>query len=71
MAIHENLTRVPKHQLREMGWIKARELAKVARREGQQSESAPWCTKRRKKEEFKREVDQHRLRPDWLLNSLK
>jgi hypothetical protein len=34
MAIHENLTRVPKQQLREIGWTKARELAKVARREG-------------------------------------
>jgi hypothetical protein len=34
MAIHENLTRVPKEQLREIGWTKATELAKVARREG-------------------------------------
>jgi hypothetical protein len=35
MAIHENLTRVPKQQLREIGWTKATELAKVARREGE------------------------------------
>ena len=45
MAIHENLTRVPKQQLREIGWTKARELAKVARREGERFESAPWVHK--------------------------
>ena len=61
MAIHENLTRVPKQQLREIGWTKARELAKVARREGQGFESAPWVHKAQElpKEEFKREVDRH------------
>jgi hypothetical protein len=61
MAIHENLTRVPKQQLREIGWTKARELAKVARREGQQFESAPWVHKAQElpKEEFKREVERH------------
>src|SRR5215470_14619464 len=61
MAIHENLTRVPKQQLREIGWTKARELAKVARREGEQFESAPWVHKAQElpKEEFKREVERH------------
>ena len=34
MAIHENLTRIPKRQLREVGWSKATELVKVARRDG-------------------------------------
>jgi hypothetical protein len=58
MAIHENLTRVPKQQLREIGWTKATELAKVARREGERFESATWVHKARAlpKEEFKREV---------------
>jgi hypothetical protein len=61
MAIHENLTRVPKQQLREIGWTKARELAKVAQRDGEQFESAPWVHKARAlpKEEFKREVERH------------
>ena len=61
MAIHENLTRVPKQQLREIGWTKARELAKVARREGPRFESAPWVHKAQElpKEEFKREVERH------------
>jgi hypothetical protein len=61
MAIHENLTRVSKQQLREIGWTKARELAKVARREGERFESAPWVQKAQAlpKEEFKREVERH------------
>jgi len=61
MAIHEHLPRVPKQQLREMGWTKARELAKVARREGERFESAPWVHKAQvlPKEEFKREVEKH------------
>jgi len=58
MAIHEQLTRVPKQQLREIGWTKARELAKVPRREGEQFECAPWVHRARElpKEGFKREV---------------
>ena len=61
MAIHEHLTRVPKQQLREIGWTKARELAKVARREGERFESAPWVHRAQElpKEEFKREVERH------------
>ena len=34
MAIHEHLTRIPKRQLRQVGWSKATELVKVARRDG-------------------------------------
>ena len=61
MAIHEHLPRVPKQQLREMGWTKAKELAKVARREGERFESAPWVHKAQAlpKEEFRREVEKH------------
>jgi hypothetical protein len=61
MAIHEQLHRVPKHQLKEVGWTKATELAKVARREGQRFESAIWLHKARAMhtEELKREVEKH------------
>jgi len=61
MAIHEHLTRVPKQQLREIGWTKATELAKVARREGERFESATWVHRAQvlPKEEFKREVERH------------
>lgn len=61
MAIHEHLTKVPKHELKEVGWTKATDLAKVARREGQRFESATWVPKARSmpKEEFKREVERH------------
>ena len=61
MAIHEHLTRVPKPQLREMGWTKARELVKVARKDGAEFACAPWVHKAKElpKEEFKREVERH------------
>ena len=44
-----------------MGWTKATELAKVARREGQRFESAIWLHKARSLETgaFKREVERH------------
>lgn len=61
MAIHEHLTRIPKPQLREMGWVKARELVKVARRDGPAFTCAPWVHKAKElpREEFQREVDRH------------
>ena len=61
MAIHEHLPRIPKADLRSMGWTKARELAKVARREQQGFDCAPWVHKARElpREEFKREVERH------------
>ena len=61
MTIHEHLTRVPKPQLREMGWTKARELVKVARKEGEEFVCAPWVHKARElpREQFRREVERH------------
>jgi hypothetical protein len=61
MAIHEQLPRIPKVDLQQVGWAKATELAKVARRDGQRFESATWLHKARElpKEEFKREVLKH------------
>jgi hypothetical protein len=61
MAIHEHLTRIPKRELREVGWTKARELVKVARREGSEFDCAPWVhmAKELPREEFKREVERH------------
>jgi hypothetical protein len=61
MTIHEHLTRVPKPQLREIGWTKARELVKVARRDGPQFACAPWVHKAKAlaREQFQREVERH------------
>jgi hypothetical protein len=61
MVIHEHLPRIPKAELRSMGWTKARELAKVARRERQGFDCAPWVHKAQQmpREEFKREVERH------------
>ena len=61
MAIHENLTRIPKPQLREVGWSKAVELVKVARRDGESFDCATWLHKAKgmPKEGFKSEVERH------------
>jgi len=61
MTIHEHLARVPKHQLREVGWTKATELVKVARRDKERFDCATWVHKAQAlpKEEFKREVARH------------
>jgi hypothetical protein len=61
MAIHEHLPRIPKAELRLIGWTKARELTKVARREREGFDCAPWVHKAHElpREEFKREVDRH------------
>ena len=59
MAIHEHLPRIHKVELKSMGWTKATDLAKVARREVRSSIVQPGCTRlsRTAQEEFKREVE--------------
>jgi len=61
MAIHENLTQVSKHALREVGWSKAIELAKVARRDRKEFDCATWLHKATSlpKDKFKGEVEKH------------
>jgi hypothetical protein len=61
MAIHEQLPRQTHRDLREVGWTKAADLAKVARRDGQKFDCATWLHKAQElpKEEFKREVERH------------
>ena len=61
MAIHEQLPRQIHRDLRQVGWSKAAELAKVARRDGQRFDCATWVHKAQEmpKEEFKREVERH------------
>lgn len=41
MAIHEHLNSIRKWELEQIGWTKARELAKVARRDRQGFDCAP------------------------------
>ena len=61
MTIHERLPHIRKNELEQVGWSKAVELAKVARRDQQQFACATWMHKARElpKEEFKREVQKH------------
>jgi hypothetical protein len=61
MAIHENLTKIPKHDLQQVGWSKATELVKVARRDGEKFDCATWLHKAQEmpKEGFKFAVERH------------
>jgi hypothetical protein len=61
MAIHEQLPRQIHRDLKQVGWTKATELAKVARRDGQKFDCATWLHKAQElpKEEFKQEVERH------------
>ncbi|MGB2635579.1 MAG: hypothetical protein WAM58_16740 [Candidatus Acidiferrum sp.] len=61
MAIHENLTKIPKLDLQQVGWSKATELVKVARRDGGEFDCATWLHKAKEmpKDGFKVEVERH------------
>jgi hypothetical protein len=59
MSIHEHLPPQARKDLKEVGWTKGLELAKVARAEGPEFDCATWLHKAREmpKEQFKREVE--------------
>jgi len=59
MSIHEHLPPQVRNDLKEIGWTKGRELAKLARRDGQHFDCAPWVHKARQmpREDFRREVE--------------
>jgi hypothetical protein len=59
MSIHENLPPQARLQLKEIGWTKGLDLAKVARRDRQKFNCATWLHKARTlpKDQFRREVE--------------
>jgi hypothetical protein len=60
MSIHEQLPLAVKRELKQVGWTKGLELAKLAKRKnGQEFDCATWLHKARElpKEEFRREVE--------------
>jgi len=59
MSIHEHLPPQVRKELKQVGWTKGRELAKLARAEGQRFDCAPWVHKARTmpREQFRREVE--------------
>ena len=59
MSIHEHLPPQVRKDLKQVGWTKGVELAKLARKQGQRFESATWMHKARQmpKDEFRREVE--------------
>jgi len=59
MSIHEHLPPQARRELKQVGWTKGVELAKLARRDGQDFDCATWLHKARElpKEQFKQEVE--------------
>jgi hypothetical protein len=59
MSIHEHLPPRARKDLKEVGWTKGLELAKIARRDGQHFDCATWLHKARalSKEDFRRAVE--------------
>jgi hypothetical protein len=59
MSIHENLPPQARRQLKEIGWTKGLDLAKVARRDGQKFNCATWLHKAKElpKDQFRQEVE--------------
>jgi len=66
MSIHERLPKQVRSQLKEVGWSKATELAKVARREGQAFDCAKWLHKAKELPfaPFKQEIERALNGPD-------
>src|SRR5437660_8661403 len=59
MSIHEYLPPQARRELKEVGWTKGLELAKLAKRDQQHFDCATWLHKAREmpKEDFKQEVE--------------
>ena len=59
MSIHEHLPPQVRKELKQVGWTKGLELAKLARRDGQHFDCATWLHKARAlpKEDFRRAVE--------------
>lgn len=59
MSIHEHLPPKIRRELKDIGWTKGRELAKLARRDGEHFDCALWVHRARElpKEQFRREVE--------------
>jgi hypothetical protein len=67
MSIHEHLPPQVKRELKQVGWTKGLELAKLARsRDGQEFDCATWLHKARvlPKDEFRREVERELTRKE-------
>jgi hypothetical protein len=59
MSIHEHLPPQVRRELKQVGWTKGLELAKLARAEGQRFDCATWLHRARSmpKDQFRREVE--------------
>jgi hypothetical protein len=66
MSIHEHLPKQARKELKQVGWSKAKDLAKLARRQGQDFDCATWLHKARRlpKDRFAEEIDRVLNGPD-------
>ena len=66
MAIHERLPKQVRKDLKQVGWSKATELAKLARHQGQQFDCAKWLHKAKGMpfDPFKQEIERALNGPD-------
>ena len=73
MSIHEHLPPQARKDLKEVGWTKGLELAKIARRDGQHFDCAPWVHKAPSmpREVFRRAVEKELMgreeEPSYLI----
>jgi hypothetical protein len=72
MSIHEHLPPEARKDLKQVGWAKGLELAKVARRDGQDLDCATWLHKARSmtKEDFRRAVEKELTGKETELSEL-
>ncbi len=72
MSIHEHLPPQARKNLKQVGWTKGLELAKLARRDGQRFDCATWLRKAQTmpKEQFKHEVEKELTGKDEELSEL-
>ena len=61
MSIHDHLRQIPIEEISSLGWSKALELAKIARRQGRKFECATWLhtAKQSSKEELQQKVHRY------------
>jgi hypothetical protein len=72
MSIHEHLPPEARKDLKQVGWAKGLELAKIARRDGQDLDCATWLHKARSmtKEDFRRAVEKELTGKETELSEL-
>jgi len=67
MSTHEHLPQQERRDLKEVGWTKGLELAKVARAEGQHFDCATWLHEAREMPEVEKELAGRETEPHEII----